>query len=160
MNNIIIKRIDPTTKDEMHFFLANESLKLYFKLHHDKLQIAKNNPTIIDNYLNQIVVKLNGDELVYGAYLDDEIIGCGYIDNNNRLDSLFVKEKYRNLGVGSSLLEKLINNCNQTKAITLNANIEAISLYERYSFHKTSDIINCYFVQMERKPSYGKNLFN
>lgn len=156
MDGIVLKKMNSETKNEMHLFLAKESLKLYFELNPKWKEIIEKDPNIFKQYLEQIVDDFKGDELVYGAYFNDEIIGCGYINDENCLDSLFVKEEYRNLGVGSSLLEKLIKTCDETKTITLHANIRAVSLYERYSFHKTGDVVNKCFVPMERKTNYGK----
>ena len=92
----------------------------------------------------------NGE--IYVAYLNDEIIGAA-LRNEDYLDSLFVKKEYRNQKVGSTLLEKVLNDCKEYQVIRLNANIKAISLYQRYGFCQNGQIEKNLIVPMvlERK---------
>lgn len=92
------------------------------------------------------------DGEIYVAYLNDEIIGAA-LRNKDYLDSLFVKKEYRNQKVGSTLLEKVLNDCKEYQVIRLNANIKAISLYQRYGFCQNGQIEKNLIVPMvlERK---------
>lgn len=95
---------------------------------------------------------LSCDGEIYVAYLNDEIIGAA-LRNEDYLDSLFVKKEYRNQKVGSTLLEKVLNDCKEYQVIRLNANIKAISLYQRYCFCQNGQIEKNLIVPMvlERK---------
>lgn len=99
---------------------------------------------------------LSCDSEIYVAYLNDEIIGAA-LRNEDYLDSLFVKKEYRNQKVGSTLLEKVLNDCKEYQVIRLNANIKAISLYQRYGFCQNGQIEKNLIVPMvlERK-KYGQ----
>lgn len=95
---------------------------------------------------------LSCDGEIYVAYLNNEIIGAA-LRNEDYLDSLFVKKEYRNQKVGSTLLEKVLNDCKEYQVIRLNANIKTISLYQRYGFCQNGQIEKNLIVPMvlERK---------
>ena len=95
---------------------------------------------------------LSCDGEIYVAYLNNEIIGAA-LRNEDYLDSLFIKKEYRNQKVGSTLLEKVLNDCKEYQVIRLNANIKTISLYQRYGFCQNGQIEKNLIVPMvlERK---------
>lgn len=74
----------------------------------------------------------------YLVYLDDEVIGYIYysdIYERAEVNQIEVDSFHRNCGIGSKLLEKMINTVD--KDITLEVrkdNIPAISLYNKYGF--------------------------
>lgn len=99
--------------------------------------------------LNQIAYEFKGNPCakVFVALDEDENI-VGYIDfmitfNSATIDRICVDEKYRNNGVGSKLLEKMVEVCKKQKEvvefITLEvrvSNKNAISLYSRNGWEK------------------------
>ena len=94
---------------------------------------------------------------IYSAIIDNEIIGAGFIDEKGYLNPLFVKEEYQNQGIGTNLLKNLISECKQLNVIKVDARITALSLYERFSFHRSEGKANAAFIPMElERNNYGK----
>ena len=90
------------------------------------------------------------------ALYENEIVAGCFACNHAPIlyiSSLFVKKEYRNQKVGSTLLEKVLNDCKEYQVIRLNANIKAISLYQRYGFCQNGQIEKNLIVPMvlERK---------
>lgn len=161
IDNLEIKKLAPTDERvlEVINFLSEESFNLFIQnnlkefdnLEHDKKDKFK------ELALRQgIDYYLSCDGEIYVAYLNDAIIGAA-LRNNDSLDSLFVKKEYRNQKVGGTLLEKVLNDCKEYQVIRLNANIKAISLYQRYGFCQNGQIEKNLIVPMvlERK-KYGQ----
>lgn len=77
-------------------------------------------------------------------YIEDESIGYleySIIYDRMEIDNIFVLEKYRNMGIASSMIEYVINiyEKNNLKNITLEvrvSNHNAINLYKKYGFYE------------------------
>ncbi len=122
---------------------ANRCDELLTKLIQDERQY---NDTIDENYIvtNHFNKMLNDENIIILAYYINKII-VGYIlirrtDNNTcLLDGLYVEKKYRNKGIGKSLLTEAIlriKNMN-IKYIDINVmyhNIIAKHIYEKLGF--------------------------
>ena len=95
---------------------------------------------------------LHKNSAIYTAKVEGVLVGAA-LRCNSYLDSLFVKKEYRNQKIGSTLLEKVLNDCKEYQVIRLNANIKAISLYQRYGFCQNGQIEKNLIVPMvlERK---------
>lgn len=155
--DILIRKVNPKD-EEMVEFLTEENFNLFVELK-AKTGLMYNQETMdyMKDYTNEIIIKaIDKDALIYAAYLENKIIGCGFINGKGYLYSLFVKEEYRNRGIGSKLLGKLIEKCNHFDIIKVDARIDAVSLYERFSFQKKG-VANGRSVPMELERShYGK----
>lgn len=157
--NIRIEKCD--NNDELVLtFLAKESLKLYLELNPQFKAFYEGEfkdlaeAAAIKEYLT---LELNKVSALYVAFLDDEMVGAIQLNNDGYLSSLFVNEKYQNQGIGTKLLEHLIAECNNFDVIRVDARVTAISLYERFSFHRVIGKENKAFVPMERERGhYGK----
>ena len=151
--NIRIEKTDKTNTLATTF-LALEVLKLYLELRcgpRFKAFYEQNKNKFTEAFIRDYTNSLNENGIIYVAYIDDVIQGAGYIKENNYLESLFVSEEFRNMGIGSSILERLIDDCIKFGAIRVDANLKAVSLYERFSFEKVQDFNRKDSVSMELK---------
>lgn len=156
INNLEIKRISIINNQELteaFTFIADESLDCYLKTYIDTTTI------LADDYIKKelfLEIKrdyfLHKNSAIYTAKVECVLVGAA-LRCNSYLDSLFVKKEYRNQKIGSTLLEKVLNDCKEYQVIRLNANIKAISLYQRYGFCQNGQIEKNLIVPMvlERK---------
>lgn len=161
LENLVIEKLAPVDERILTVinFLSEENFGLFIQTNlkeFDNLEQEKKDK-FKELALRQAIgyyLSCNGE--IYVAYLNDEIIGAA-LRNEDYLDSLFVKKEYRNQKVGSTLLEKVLNDCKEYQVIRLNANIKAISLYQRYGFCQNGQIEKNLIVPMvlERK-KYGQ----
>ena len=157
LENLVIEKL--ATVDEKILtvinFLSEENFDLFIRTNlkeFDNLEQEKKDKFKELALRQAIGYYLSCDGEIYVAYLNDEIIGAA-LRNEDYLDSLFVKKEYRNQKIGSTLLEKVLNDCKEYQVIRLNANIKAISLYQRYGFCQNGQIEKNLIVPMvlERK---------
>lgn len=156
INNLEIKRISIINNQELteaFTFIADESLDCYLKTYMDTTTI------LADDYIKkELFLEIRRDyflhknSAIYTAKVEGVLVGAA-LRCNSYLDSLFVKKEYRNQKIGSTLLEKVLNDCKEYQVIRLNANIKAISLYQRYGFCQNGQIGKNLIVPMvlERK---------
>lgn len=156
INNLEIKRISIINNQELteaFTFIADESLDCYLKTYMDTTTI------LADDYIKkELFLEIRRDyflhknSAIYTAKIEGVLVGAA-LRCNSYLDSLFVKKEYRNQKIGSTLLEKVLNDCKEYQVIRLNANIKAISLYRRYGFCQNGQIGKNLIVPMvlERK---------
>ena len=79
------------------------------------------------------------------VFKDEEAIGCAraiVLKNYMQLGRMAVLKKYRDMGVGSALLEKAIVTAklNQLSSIHISAQCNAIDFYVKFGFKVMSDI--------------------
>lgn len=113
-------------------FLTSQNFQLYLK--NKKITNINNYEkyyTIFSNNHKEHILKNGGN--IYTAYLHEEVIGALYINNYQYIDSLFVKEEYRNKGIGSSLLTRLLNDYNE-QTIKLSSSKDALRFYKKQGF--------------------------
>lgn len=156
INNLEIKRISIINNQELteaFTFIADESLDCYLKTYMDTTTI------LADDYIKkELFLEIRRDyflhknSAIYTAKVEGVLVGAA-LRCNSYLDSLFVKKEYRNQKIGSTLLEKVLNDCKEYQVIRSNANIKAISLYQRYGFCQNGQIEKNLIVPMvlERK---------
>ena len=89
--------------------------------------------------------------IVYGAFVDDEIIGACYVSNAHKLyiEQLFVKKNYRSLEIGKKLLiftlqnkeeiEKYFNEKYDASYLSTHTSI-LDNYYEECGYNKVNDI--------------------
>ena len=161
LENLVIEKLAPADERILTVinFLSEENFDLFIQTNlkeFDNLEQEKKDKFKELTLRQAIGYYLSCDGEIYVAYLNDEIIGAA-LRNEDYLDSLFVKKEYRNQKVGSTLLEKVLNDCKEYQVIRLNANIKAVSLYQRYGFCQNGQIEKNLIVPMvlERK-NYGQ----
>ncbi len=78
----------------------------------------------------------DGSQLMYGAYLNDKLVGVISISLNNHISFLFVDKKYHRSGIATMLFNKVISKSKekQAQSITLNASPYAIPFYHYMGF--------------------------
>ncbi|MBR1376418.1 MAG: GNAT family N-acetyltransferase [Bacilli bacterium] len=71
-------------------------------------------------------------DILYGAYLDNKIVGYAYIGSDNYLRDLFVKKEYRNKGIGTLLMNEIVKNVEGNISVT--ASPMSIDFYKKHDF--------------------------
>lgn len=152
-----IRRVNKEDNNAIDF-LIEESLKLYLQLYPESLPLwsGPDQDILLQNSRKEYVDKMTENPIIYAAYNENVIVGCGFIDDTGYLNSLFVKEEYQNQQIGTKVLEKLIQASSNFDIIRVDAKIEAVSLYEKFSFQKTG-LPNQYSIPMQLERShYGR----
>lgn len=99
---------------------------------------------IINNYYN----KLNDDEIIYVALIDNEVVGYIYgfiikdeliINKKAKLDALYIEQDYRNNLLATKLIDRFKDWCKeknitQVEVQAFNENKKATSLYLKENF--------------------------
>lgn len=155
--NIEIKKVSKDNKEVIDF-LIEENLKIYYELHPENLKMWNESyhDYLLKRSRKNFVDIMSENPTIYAAYIQDSVIGCGFIDDTGYLNSLFVKEEYRNQLIGSNILEKLIEDCSNFDIIRVDARIDAISFYKKFFFTETGlKNRNSVAMQLERS-HYGK----
>lgn len=114
--------------------IVNSFYENFYNLDNQFLYFAK----VKDKYVGYI----------YGFLKDS---GDAYLDKVTELDAMFVEEKYRNKGIGTSLIKKFQDWSKEkgAKYIELkvcNGNESAIYLYKKNLFKSIKTIMNCELV--------------
>ena len=92
------------------------------------------------NNLDNVKVMLP-DSTIYVYYVEKEIIGfVGLYEND--IAGIFIKDSYRNKGIGKLFLEKLKNDYNRLKLYVFEKNVRATRFYLKYNFEVKSKNIN------------------
>ena len=151
--NIRIEKIDNKNSEAIDF-LVEENLKLFLELnpkfkelYNDKNHSYKE--TIRSNYIPAYKKNIKDNGKIYVAYKENDIIGIGYIEKDNYLSFLFIKEEFRNMGIGTMILERLISECSKFGDIKTDAKTDSISLFERLSFYQVEGESNEAYIPME-----------
>lgn len=81
------------------------------------------------------------------AYVSNTILACGRvykIHDIAKIGRIAVKKKYRELGIGKMIMQKLLGECYAMNVsyVELNAQVEAIPFYEKFGFQKRGDIFD------------------
>lgn len=157
--NIRIEKMKDIDQGKVLDFLVGEGILLFLNLHpeYQELYIKKYHQKTRDMFFQYFKENLQKKPIVYVAFCDEKIIGCGFVDKNGYLNSLFVQETYQKQGIGTRLVKKLIESCSQYKVLTLTTRKECIPFYEKFSFTLVEKSGYQDFVKMklERK-KYGK----
>ena len=84
---------------------------------------------------------LDGTEVMYGAYIDDELTGVVSVSKGNTISCVFVREGYQRKGIGRMLLETAIEVVTDRGAseIKLNASPYAEGFYRSMGFADTGE---------------------
>lgn len=87
---------------------------------------------------------LTGQYLIFGAFLDDTMVGIAGIRNRNHLSLLFVQKEYHRMGIGSALVASAIQYSKleyKESYYTVNAAPYAVEFYHRIGFLDVSNEI-------------------
>ena len=96
--------------------------------------------TKIENYVKDTVPKLLDN--YFNIVVDGKIVGCLLVtlkDDGVLLDEIFIEEEYRNFGIGTSIINKVINDNDIIYLWVYKENVNAIKLYKRIGFNIIED---------------------
>ncbi|MDW8545501.1 GNAT family N-acetyltransferase [Staphylococcus pseudoxylosus] len=88
-----------------------------------------------DYWINNLdqVKKMLPDSTIYVYYVENEIIGfVGLYEND--IAGIFIKDSYRNKGIGKLFMEKLKNDYNTLKLYVYEKNVRATRFYLKRHF--------------------------
>ena len=78
--------------------------------------------------------------IIYGAFLEDEIVGVAGLRNFNHISLLFVKKQYHSMGIATGLLDSILAFAKKVygeNSFTVNAAPYAVGFYHTYGFYDT-----------------------
>lgn len=156
--NLKVELLKEDNMDEALEFLALETMKLQLELNPDLQKIYDSHTKLVEDMFLDEYFSLDKQFIkIYGAYLDQKLVGVGYIENDNTLDSLYVKDEYRNKKVGTTILNRIIKDLAENQIIRVEAILKSISLYKKLNFKLVNDSLSKGFVTMElERSSYGR----
>ncbi|MDE6312880.1 MAG: GNAT family N-acetyltransferase [Lachnospiraceae bacterium] len=85
-----------------------------------------------------------GEYLIFGAFLEGELVGIAGVRNRSHLSLLFVKKEHHRMGIGSALVAFAIQHCHKefkAKRYTVNSSPYAVEFYHRFGFGDVSEQI-------------------
>lgn len=103
-------------------------------------------PQGIEEFINQIIENetfinrfATGEQIMIGAFSDNQIIGVLAISIRNHISLVFVDKKYHRLGIASKLFDEIQSKLKLKDAgsITLNSSPYAVSFYKKIGFVAT-----------------------
>lgn len=101
--------------------------------------IDENVPKELKNYKNIVV--------------NNKIIGCLLVypkDDGILLDEIYLEEEYRNNGIGTNIIEKIIKDNNIIYLWVYKANKKAINLYKKLDFKVIEESDSRYYMKYEK----------
>ena len=106
----------------------------------------------INDYVETSITKqLNNYKIIK---INKDIIGCFLIvkkDDKLLLDEIYIESKYRNKKIGSTIINKILNDNQNIYLWVYKDNIKAWSLYKRFGFSIIEETENRYFMQYNSK---------
>ena len=102
----------------------------------------------INNYVKSNVPKQIDDYKV--ICINDKKIGCLLVINKDDgvlLDEIYLEEKYRNKGIGTSIIKKILSNYNIVYLWVYKLNTKALSLYKKLGFKIIDETETRYYMK-------------
>ena len=104
----------------------------------------------INNYVKSNVPKEIDDYRV--ICINDKKIGCLLVVNKDDgvlLDEIYLEEKYRNKGIGTSIIKKILSNYNIVYLWVYKLNTRALSLYKKLGFKIIAETETRYYMKCD-----------
>lgn len=104
----------------------------------------------INNYVKSNVPKQIDDYKV--ICINDKKIGCLLVINKDDgvlLDEIYLEEKYRNKGIGTSIIKKILSNYNIVYLWVYKLNTRALSLYKKLGFKIIAETETRYYMKCD-----------
>lgn len=99
---------------------------------------------------NNVPKKIENYKVIY---IDNNKIGCFLITNNDdsiSLDEIYLEKDYRNQGIGTKIIKKLISENKNVYLWVYKLNEKAISLYKKLGFEFIDETENRYYMKYNR----------
>lgn len=110
----------------------------------------------INNYvINKIPMQLKYYKIIY---IDKRIIGCLLVENIENgvlLDEIYLEENYRNKGIGTSIIRKIISQNDIIYLWVYKLNEKAIYLYNKLGFKIKEETENRYYMRYDKLENDG-----
>lgn len=116
----------------------------------DNLSEEENNR--IKDYVNEEVPRLLNKYKI--VVYNNEKIGSLLVDDyldGKMLDEIYLEDKYRGMGIGSSLIEDILNKHDVVYLWVYKDNKRAIKLYEKFGFSVEEETESRYFMKWKRR---------
>lgn len=122
---IMIKQLKSPSSEELDI-ISNIWLDSNLEVHHFINR---------DYWINNLdkVKKMLPDSTIYVYYVENEIIGFVGLYKND-IAGIFIKDSYRNKGIGKLFLENLKNDYNTLKLYVYEKNVRAARFYLKHNF--------------------------
>ena len=98
--------------------------------------LSENEINEINHYVGRMVPKQIHN--YFNISVDNTVIGCLLLtdeDDGILLDEIYLEEEYRNNGIGTDIIKKVLNNNDIVYLWVYKENMKAISLYKNLGFH-------------------------
>lgn len=113
-------------------YLKRAKFESIFQYAHD---LCEDEISKIHCYVNEhMKMDVENYQLIY---VEKNVVGCLLVvskENEVMLDEIYLDEKYRNLGIGSNIIRKVIAKNKNVYLWVYKANTRAISLYRKLGF--------------------------
>ncbi len=143
----------------MDYKLVKSSIKDVDKLFKYKminiLEYAHNLSEDEIKKINKYAYKEVNDLIDYynNIIVDNKSIGCLSVTNERDgklLDEIYLEEEYRNNGIGTSIIKKILNDNNKVYLWVYKENTKAIKLYKRLGFKVLEETDLRYFMSYSK----------
>ena len=114
--------------------------------------LSKDEIDRINNYVNNNVLKLIGNYC--NIIVDDKVIGCLLItdhDDGKLLDEIYLEEEYRNKGIGTDIIKKVIYDNDIVYLWVYKENKRAVALYKKLGFNVIEETESRYYMKYTRR---------
>ena len=114
--------------------------------------LAKDEKENINEYVITSVNEIFKD--YYNIIIDDKIIGSVCIrdlENAKLLDEIYLEKEFRNKGIGTDIIRKIIENNESVYLWVYKENIKAVLLYKRLGFKIIDETEFRYYMEYNEK---------
>lgn len=102
----------------------------------------------INNYVEtHIPVQLENYKIIH---INNEMVGCLLVENKYDgvlIDEIYLEENYRNIGIGTDIIKKIISKNDIIYLWVYKLNIKAVSLYKKLGFSIIEETETRYFMK-------------
>ena len=105
----------------------------------------------INKYVTSEIPKLINDYC--NIIVDNKIVGCLLLtnkDDGKLLDEIYLEEEYRNKGIGTEIINDILNNNDIVYLWVYKENERAISLYKKLEFNVIEETESRYYMKYNK----------
>ena len=151
MKNYKTYKLELATKDDIELLISYELATI---LDHAK-DLPKEEIEEITNYVKTTIpTKINDYEIII---IDNKKVGCLLLENYEDgilINELYLNKDYRKKGIGTNILNNILNNNSKVYLWVYKENAIALNLYKKLGFKIKEATETRYFMQYDK--SYGR----